>query len=87
MINWKVRIKNRLFWLAIIPAVLLVAQTILKCFGVSFDFGEIGNNLADVVNAVFAVLAIMGVVVDPTTEGVRDSNRAMFYDEPHKDGD
>lgn len=85
MINWKVRIKNKQFWLALIPAILLLIQVTLSIFGVTFDFGEIGNKLAALVNAVFAVLTILGIVTDPTTEGVKDSQRAMTYDTPYKD--
>jgi len=38
-----------------------------------------------VVNALFTVLAIIGVVNDPTTNGLSDSVRAMGYDKPYKD--
>lgn len=85
MINWKVRIKNKNFWVAIIPAILLVIQTIMAIFGVELDFGELGNKLLNVVNSVFAVLAILGVVTDPTTAGVGDSQRALMYEEPWDD--
>lgn len=85
MINWKVRIKNKNFWLALIPAVLLVIQVILAVFDVTIDFGEIGNKLKAVVNAVFALLTILGIVTDPTTAGVSDSNRALTYEEPWED--
>ena len=78
MINWTVRIKNKNFWLALIPALLLLAQVVAAVFG------EMGNRLIDVVNALFAVLVILGVVTDPTTEGVADSAQAMTYDEPKK---
>ncbi|RGL07259.1 phage holin [Collinsella tanakaei] len=87
MINWTVRIKNKQFWLALIPAVLLLAQVVAAVFGYTLDLGELGNRLLDVVNALFAVLAILGVVTDPTTDGVGDSERAMGYDEPYKDGE
>lgn len=87
MINWEVRCKNKLFWLTLIPAVLLLFQTIFKTVGIVWDIGELENNLIEIINAVFSVMAILGIVVDPTTAGVRDSNRAMFYTEPHKDGD
>ena len=80
MINWKVRIKNDKFWIALIPAVLLLIQAVAAVFGFSLDLSELGNRLLDVVNALFAVLAILGVVVDPTTEGVGDSERALNYD-------
>ncbi len=82
MINWKVRAKNKNFWLAIIPAVLLLVQAVAAVFGITVDFSAFGDRLLTVVNAVFVVLAIVGVVTDPTTSGVGDSNQAMGYDKP-----
>ena len=84
MINWQVRIRNKQFWLALIPAVLLLAQVVAAVFGYELDLGELGNRLVDVVNALFAVLVILGIVTDPTTEGVGDSELAMTYDRPKK---
>ena len=84
MINWKVRFANKTFWLSLVPAVLLLVQVIAAVFGYTLDLGELGNRLAAVVNALFAVLAILGVVADPTTKGLSDSLRAMGYDEPKK---
>ena len=55
-------------------------------FGFTLDFGELGNQLLAVVNAVFAVLAILGVVTDPTTKGFGDSKQALTYTEPKKEG-
>lgn len=85
MINWKVRIKNKVFWMAIIPAVLLLAQTVLEFFGVHFDFTDIQQKLLNIVEAVFVVLTILGIVTDMTTSGVGDSNRALTYTKPYKD--
>lgn len=82
MINWKVRIQNKSFWLSLIPAALLLIQVVAAVFGYQLDLGDLGNRLLAVVNAVFAVLAILGVVTDPTTPGVSDSVRAMGYIEP-----
>lgn len=82
MINWTVRIKNKAFWLAVIPAVLLLVQTVAAVFGYTLDLGEIGNRLIAVVNAAFSVLVVLGVVNDPTTAGMSDSNRAMNYKKP-----
>lgn len=87
MINWQVRIKNKQFWLTLIPAALLLVQVVAAVFGITIDLGELGNRLLDVVNAVFAVLVILGVVTDPTTEGVGDSIRALGYEKPYKDGE
>lgn len=83
-INWQVRIKNKNFWLTFIPAVLLLIQVIAAVFGFSLDLGNLGNRLLDVVNAAFSVLVILGVVNDPTTEGVSDSEQALTYTEPKK---
>lgn len=86
MINWQVRIKSKQFWLSLIPAVLLLVQVVAAVFGFELDLGELGNRLLDVVNALFAVLAILGIVVDPTTDGVGDSAQAMTYTEPRRNG-
>lgn len=84
-INWLVRIKNKTFWIALIPALLLLIQVIAAVFGYKLDLGELGNQLLAVVNALFAVLSILGIVVDPTTAGVTDSQQALTYDEPKED--
>lgn len=84
-INWKVRIKNKMFWLALVPAILLLVQVIAAVFGVEIKIDAVGDKLIAVVNALFAVLTILGVVTDPTTEGVSDSNRAMTYAKPNSD--
>ena len=85
MINWKVRIRNKNFWLSIIPAVILLIQAVGQVFGYTLDFGVLSGRLLDVVNAVFVVLAILGVVTDPTTHGISDSQRALTYEAPYKD--
>ena len=85
MINWKVRIRNKNFWLSIIPAVILLIQAVAEVFGYKLDFGQLSGRLLDVVNALFVVLAILGIVTDPTTVGVNDSVRAMGYDKPYED--
>ena len=84
-INWIVRIKNKAFWLAIIPAVLLLIQAVADVIGYQLDFGDISEKLIAVVNAVFVVLSILGIVVDPTTADFGDSTRAMTYTTPNKD--
>jgi len=85
MINWVVRIKNKNFWLAFIPAVLLLVQTVAAVFGFTLDLGDIGNKLIAVVNAVFGVLVVLGVVNDPTTAGMSDSKQARGYNFPKED--
>ena len=84
-INWIVRIKNKAFWLAVVPAIALVAQAVAALFGYTIDLTTLVGKIQAVINAVFALLVILGVVVDPTTDGIQDSNRAMSYPEPWKD--
>lgn len=81
-INWKARIKNKTFWLALIPAVLLLVKQVCAIFGVQLDFSELQSLLVAIVGTVFTLLAIMGIVVDPTTAGVGDSEQALTYDAP-----
>lgn len=80
-INWKVRLKNKQFWLALIPAVLLLIQAVAAVFGFSLDLSALGDKLLVVVNTLFTVLVILGVVVDPTTKGIKDSEKALAYTE------
>lgn len=82
-INWKIRLLNKTWWLAFVPALLLLAQAVMAPFGYEWDFGVLNQQAAAVINALFAVLALMGVVADPTTEGVSDSDRALSYDRPN----
>ena len=82
MINWKVRMKNIRFWAALIPAVMLVIQSAAAMLGYSLALEELQGKLLDMVNAVFGLLAILGIVNDPTTQGYADSARAMTYDTP-----
>lgn len=81
-INWEVRLKNKQFWLALIPAVLLLVQAVASVFGFALDLSALGDKLLVVVNTLFTVLVILGVVVDPTTKGVGDSENALTYTEP-----
>ena len=70
--NWQTRIKNKTFWLAMVPAILLLAQVVAVPFGYKFDIDLINKQLLDIVNAAFAVLTIVGIVSDPTTAGITD---------------
>ena len=85
MINWKVRFKNRTFWMTVIPAVALVVQAVAAVFGYTIDLTTMVGKLQAVVSAVFGLLVILGLVVDPTTDGIGDSQRALGYDVPWKD--
>ena len=81
-INWMVRIKNKAWWLTLVPAVFLLVQACAAPFGYQWDFTVANQQVAAIVNALFAVLVILGVVNDPTTAGIGDSKQALGYDEP-----
>ncbi len=85
MINWKIRLMNKQFWLSLIPALALTAQAIAAVFGWEIDLTTAVGRLLTVVNTVFALLVVLGIVVDPTTEGIGDSERALRYTEPWTD--
>ena len=83
-INWLVRIKNKAFWVAFVPTALLLIQAVASLFGYTIDLGDIGNKLLNIVELVFVLLAILGVVTDHTTAGISDSEQALTYDTPKK---
>ena len=83
-INWKVRIRNKQFWVSVIPALALVIQAVAAVFGWTLDFTRLIGKPIAVIDTVFALLVILGIVVDPTTAGVGDSKRAMGYEKPSK---
>ena len=83
-INWKVRFANKDFWMTFIPALLLLITVVADVFGIQLDLGDLGNRLLEVVKAVFMLLAILGIVNDPTTAGTNDSAQAMTYQKPKK---
>lgn len=83
MINWKVRILNKTFWITLVPALALLLQTLLAVFNIRLEIGDTTEKLLVFINALFAVLVIVGIVNDPTTSGVSDSTRAMTYERPN----
>ena len=83
-INWKVRVRNKAFWVALIPALLLLVQQVCAVVGVQLDLGYLQAQLVALVGTVFTMLAILGIVADPTTAGVGDSEQAMTYTEPRE---
>ena len=84
-INWIVRFKNKAFWVAIIPAILLLAQQICALFGVELNIAGLSDQLIAIVGTAFSVLALVGIVNDPTVASLSDSEEAMTYTEPRAD--
>lgn len=80
-INVKARLKNPVFWATVIPALITIVYAVFEVF----DFAPAITE--DIATRIFAgicsLLATAGVVIDPTTSGVADSDRAMSYDAPY----
>ncbi len=84
-INWSVRLKNKNFWLALVPALALLAQAFANIFNLTLEFGDTVDKILVFINVLFAFLVLVGVVNDPTTAGLSDSERALTYTEPSED--
>lgn len=82
-INWKVRIKNPVFWGTVIPAVVGAVYAVLGALGVVAPIAE--SEVLNLAAVIIGVLTTLGVLVDPTTKGLSDSHMAMTYKAPRKD--
>lgn len=88
MINWKVRFKNRNWVIAFISQLMIVTQMLLAGLNtmglIEFQLSDaIQQSILTFVNALFILLSMMGLVQDPTTKGMRDSERALTYKDPN----
>ena len=79
-INWKVRLQNKTFWVAIIPILAAIVYTILGFFGIVPKVSQ--SEVVNVLSLVVELLAVVGVVIDPTTSGASDSDKALTYEKP-----
>ncbi len=82
-INWKVRIKHKPFLLGAFALLLLLVQQIGALVG--YDTTIYNEQVTELFNTVLAFLVLIGVVVDPTTEGTSDSEQALKYEKPKDD--
>lgn len=80
-INWKVRLKQKTFLTSIFSSLLLLAQAISSLFGFNIT-EEFGQELTYTFNCFLSALVITGIIVDPTTQGLADSENAQDYEEP-----
>lgn len=85
MINWKVRLRNKTWLLVSIPVTAAAIYSVLGLFDIVPPVSE-----SDAVNALTLIvnlLAELGILIDPTTEGFADSKRALCYNYPYCDGE
>ena len=82
-VNWKVRFRNKIWLGSFISAILAIVYTILDVLGILPDMSEAA--LFRIADGVLLLLSLMGVIIDPTTDGLRDSQRACGYSRPWND--
>jgi phi LC3 family holin len=82
-INWKLRFQNKTTLTAIVLAVIALVYQVLGIFGIVPAVSQ--DTIVQLAGAVINLFVLLGIVVDPTTHGVADSERAMGYESPHKD--
>jgi holin, phage phi LC3 family len=85
MINWKVRLKNKRFVIAFIAALLLLVKQVAMLLGYNLNTEMFNTNINGIVDTVFLILGLFGIVNDPTTKGFGDSEQAMTYEQPKQD--
>lgn len=82
-INWKLRLQNKTTLTALVMALVALAYQVLGVCGVVPRVAQ--DQVTTIVSMVINILCLLGIVVDPTTDGVSDSKQAMRYEKPKKD--
>ena len=76
-INWRVRLRNKTFWLTLVPLLVLLSQQL--------GLNWVPENWESIFGTIMAILIVVGIINDPTTAGVKDSAQALTYTEPKED--
>lgn len=84
-INWQVRLKKKSFWVAIVSAVALFINNITGAFGL--DYSASIEQGVSIITSALTLLAGLGIIIDPTTKGIKDSEKATEYTTPRDDKD
>lgn len=79
-INWKVRLQHKTFWVSLIALLLVLANQIAGIFHV--DITVYNDQITAISETILGILALLGIIVDPTTSGVSDSSQALRYQKP-----
>mgnify|MGYP002795275094 FL=1 len=82
-INWKVRLQSGSWWMGIISAVVVAVFAVLKLCKV--DLPVTADEIMNAATLILMIPAAIGVMTDPTTKGVSDSQQALTYDSPKED--
>jgi phi LC3 family holin len=81
--NFRVRFRNKTFWLTVIPAIITVIYAVLSLLDIVPRVAE--EMAVKAFYAIISMLSVLGVLIDPTTKGIGDSERALTYDKPNED--
>ncbi|WP_407893548.1 phage holin [Lacticaseibacillus sp. N501-2] len=84
-INWALRLKNKATLTALVAAAFLLVQQILAMFGVTWDYSTLLTQVTGAIGTIFTLLALLGIVVDPTTSAASDSKDALARTTPKKE--
>lgn len=84
-INWKARLRHKPFIVSLFSLLLLLGNQVAAVFGA--DFTLYNAQITTLAETILAILVLLGIVIDPTTDGIKDSDRAMQYQQPHKEGE
>lgn len=79
-INLKVRLRNKTFWVSIIPSIIAIIYTILGFFGIVPKVSQ--DDIINLLLLVVGLFSAFGCFVDPTTSGASDSEKALTYEKP-----
>lgn len=80
MVNWKVRLQNKTWLLAMTAAIVAFVYQVLGLCGIVPAVSQ--DQITQLIGIVMNIFVALGIVVDPTTKGVGDSDRALTYEEP-----
>lgn len=84
-INWKLRLQNKATLTAIVLSIIGLVYQVLGLFDIIPPISQ--NEVINIAGMIINLLVLLGIVVDPTTSGIDDSERAMGYEEPYKEND
>ena len=73
-INWRIRLRNKTFLLTLVPLLVLLSQQL--------GLNWVPENWESILGTVMAILTVVGIINDPTTVGIKDSEQALAYYEP-----
>lgn len=82
-INWRLRLKNKVTLYALIAAIVNCIYTVLEIFNIVPNIDQ--SSIMQAVAAILSFLVILGVINDPTTTGISDSENALTYETPRCD--